>query len=262
VPNATHEDVLSLFPQRSADVRRYKFINWNVVLKPALQEKFEKVITAAEQAGYLERLYVRVEREHRTVTLFPGQHPVGASLRKQGSTAAEHGAALVFSQAKTGNVAVLLYPYESEFMRQPEKLIVWRVFVGPNDVTQSVIDAAVADAFRYWRVSSVLDGGSRWDRWRIGMLRRRDRYQSAEKAMTTRPSLVARAVGAFLAWWPVAAFVAFSALVTVVTGWHDFSDKFGAAFHSTSTAAKESTTTSKTGRASEAAAAPSTAQDR
>lgn len=113
MPNATHEDVLSLFPQRSADVRRYKFINWNVVLKPALQEKFEKVITAAEQAGYLERLYVRVEREHRTVTLFPGQHPVGASLRKQGSTAAEHGAALVFSQAKTGNVAVLLYPYES-----------------------------------------------------------------------------------------------------------------------------------------------------
>lgn len=253
---------MSLFPQRSADVRRYKIINWNVVLEPTLQEKFEAIVASASQAGYLERLYMRVEREYRTVTLRPGQHPVGASLRKQGSTAAEHGASLVFSQAKTGNVAVLLYPYESEFMQQPEKLIVWRVFDGPNDVTPSVIDGALADALRYWRVSSVLDGGSWWDRWRIAMLRRRDRYQSAERALTTRPSLVGRAVSEFLAWWPVAAFIAFSALVTNVTGWHDFGGKIRAALPLASDATHQSPQASSTGYASDAAAVPAKAQDR
>jgi hypothetical protein len=253
---------LSLFPQRSATVRYYKIANWDWVLEPRLKEKFDTIVVAARRAGYFEALYVSVDHAHRTVTLRPGAHPVGASLNQQGSTATEHGAALVFSQAKTGTVAVLIYPYESEFMRLPEQLIVWRVFDGPTDVTPSVIDTAVADAFRYWRVSSVLDGGSWWDRWRIGMLRRRDRYQSKEKALLTRPSLVGRVVGAFLAWWPVLAFGVFSSLVTVVTGWHDFGDKLGAAFHSTSTTAKKSTTTSTTGCASGVAAAPSKAQDR
>ncbi|SOE98077.1 hypothetical protein SAMN05446635_6035 [Burkholderia sp. OK233] len=45
--------------------------------------------------------------------------------------------------------------------------------------------------------------------------------------MTSRSSLVGKAVSEFLAWWPVAAVLAFSGIVTIVTGWHDFTDKVG-----------------------------------
>ncbi|WP_175873671.1 hypothetical protein [Burkholderia sp. BCC0397] len=175
-----------------------------------------------------------MDPEHRVVSLFLGVHPVGISLKHQypKTTASEGGAALVFSQAVTGNVAVFLYPYDSEFMHQPEKLIVWRVFRSPTEVTRRTIDAALVDAFRYWRVSSVVDGGSWWDRRRIGMLRRRDRYGSEDKALSTRPSVMQEFVSEILAWWPVAAIIGFSAIVTIVTGWHDFTDKVGQTLHS------------------------------
>ncbi|KUZ89157.1 hypothetical protein WI40_28435 [Burkholderia ubonensis] len=226
-----------LFPGRGTTLHWYRMLNWCVVLAPRLERRFEAVRRRARQAGFREAVYVHVERDHRTVSLTLGQHPVGASLKNPKGTAAEGGAALVFSQAVTGNVAVFLYPYRSEFMRQHEDLIVWRVFDTPSDITKRTIDAALVDALRYWRVSSVLDGGSLWDRWRVGQLRRRDRYRSTEKAMTVRPSLIGKAVSAFLAWWPVAAVLAFSGVVTIVTGWHDFTNKVGYTLHSSSGAA-------------------------
>ncbi|KVC47538.1 hypothetical protein WI72_04050 [Burkholderia ubonensis] len=224
---------VSLFSTRSATVRRYKMLNWRFVLAPRLERRFEAVRRSARQAQFSENVYVHVDRDHRSVSLFLGVHPVGLSLQVQypKTTAIEGGAALVFSQAVTGNVAVFLYPYDSEFMHQPDKLIVWRVFNGPNDVTLRAIDAALVDAFRYWRVSSVLDLGSWWDRWRIKQLRRRDRYRSEGKAMAAQPSWVARVVSEFLAWWPVAAVLAFSGIVTIVTGWHDFTGKVRDALH-------------------------------
>ncbi|CAG4915620.1 hypothetical protein R54767_04218 [Paraburkholderia gardini] len=224
---------VALFPRRGVTLRRYRMMNWQLIVAPQLEQRFAAVCRRARRE-FWESLYVRKDSDHRTVSLWAGVHPVGSSLRNPGAMATEDGAALVFSQSVTGSVAVLLYPFESEFMHQKEDLIVWRVFEGPTDVTRRVIDAALVDAFRYWRVSSVFDGGSWWDRWRVGLLRRRDRYRSKEKAMAARPSFIGKAVGEFLAWWPVAAVLAFSGIVTIVTGWHDFADKVGDAFHVTS----------------------------
>ncbi|WP_207002568.1 hypothetical protein [Trinickia mobilis] len=224
---------VTLFSTHGTRLRYYRMLNWRDVLVPRLERRFQAVRRRARQEGFWENLYVHVDRDHRAVSLFLGVHPVGLSLKVQNpkTTATEGGASLVFSQAVTGNVAVFLYPYDSEFMHQPEKLIVWRVFSSPTDITRRTIDAALVDAFRYWRVSSVLDGGSWWDRRRIGMLRRRDRYGSEDKALTTRPSVMQQVVSEFLAWWPVAAVLAFSGIVTIVTGWHDFTDKVGGTFH-------------------------------
>ncbi|WP_181885403.1 hypothetical protein [Trinickia dinghuensis] len=196
---------VALFPRRGGTLRAYWMMNWRLIVAPRLERCFEAVRRRARRE-FWERLYVRTDSDHRTVSLWASVRPVGSSLRNPGATATESGAALVFSQSVTGSVAALLYPFESEFMHQKEDLTVWRV-------------------------SSVFDGGSWWDRWRIGLLRRRDRYRSKEKAMAARPSLIGKAVGEFLAWWPVAAVLAFSGIVTIVTGWHDFADQVGGGFH-------------------------------
>ena len=48
---------------------------------------------------------------------------------------------------------------------------------------------------------------------------------------STRPSVVQEFVSEILAWWPVAAIIGFSAIVTIVTGWHAFTEKVGQTLH-------------------------------
>lgn len=159
---------LSLQPT-TADLHRYRMLNWTVVLVDHLQQKFAAAAVRGIVAAFRENLYVQPDLDRRSLTLAAGNHPVGNSLKGSG-LAVEGGAALTVSQAVDGSVAVFLYPFKSELMRRKEDNILWALFKGPDDVTKRTIDRAIADAARYWRVSSALDGGSRPDRLRVDYL--------------------------------------------------------------------------------------------
>lgn len=144
-------------------------LNWKADLADRLEAKFHEAIQAAQQNGHFENLYSFRDDERRSVQLSFGSHPVGASLQGD-ATAVEGGAALVFSQGIDGSVCGFLYPYKSERMQRKETRITWNVFHGPENVTNKAIDAAISDLWRYSRVSSCLDGGSRRDQARIRKL--------------------------------------------------------------------------------------------
>ncbi len=221
------------FPRRTADLRRYKIINWQAVVVEDVEHLFRTVAAQAETAGHHERLYVSQDRPNRSIQLFFGQHPVGSVPGGRG-LATERGAALVLSQGPTGAIAVFLYPYESEVSRRQEKLIVWDVFDDPLEITERVLKRAIADFTCYARVSSVLDGGTPADRRRVNRLLRRDHFQSeanvdaakrAEEEVRERKEKQ-QTWGARLAnYGPIVLLMIFGTIVTVVGGWDPFVDK-------------------------------------
>lgn len=226
---------MQLFPTRTAELRRYKFINWQAVVIKFVERQFQMAATQAEMAGHHEMLYVSQDSPNRSIQLFFGQHPIGSVSGGRGLTL-ERGASLVLSQGSTGAIAVFLYPYESELIRRQEKLIVWGVFDDPLEITERVLKRAIADFTCYARVSSVLDGGTPADRRRINRLLRRDHFQSeanvdavksaeeeAREKKKTQPNWGSRLANN----GPLVLFASFSALVTVVTGWQSFFEKLG-----------------------------------
>lgn len=224
---------MQLFPRRTADLRRYKFINWRVVVVDRVESQFRAVAEQANMANHHERLYVTQDSSNRTIQLFFGQHPVG-TVPGGNALAIERGAALVLSQGPTGAVAIFLYPYKSEVGRRREELIVWDVFDDPNEITEGVLKRAIADFTCYARVSSVLDGGSPADRRRVNRLLRRDHFQSEEKVVTTKraeeevrekkerqPTWGARLAN----YGPLVLLMILGTIVTIVTGWNPFIDQ-------------------------------------
>lgn len=221
---------MQLFPQRMADLRRYKFINWQTVVVELIEQQFRMAAKQAETANHHEKLYVIKDGLNRSIQLFFGQHPVGTISGGRGVTL-ERGASLVLSQGPTGAIAVFLYPYESNLIRRQEKLIVWGVFDDPLQITERVLKRAIADFTCYARVSSVLDGGTSADRRRINRLLRRDRFQSEANVEAAKLAEEEARVkkekqpnwGARLAnYGPLVLFMIFGTIVTIVSGWHPF----------------------------------------
>jgi hypothetical protein len=162
----------------TATLRSYRLLNWKAVLVDQLKRKFKAASTRGLSAAFSEKLYVQDDKQHSSITLFAGNHPVGNSLCGQG-LAVEEGAALTVSQAVDGSVIFILYPFKSELMHRKESKILWGCFKGPNDVTERTIDRAITDAACYWRVSSALDGGSLFDRLRVDYLLLRSQLHEA-----------------------------------------------------------------------------------
>lgn len=221
------------FPRRTADLRRYKLINWQVVVIERVEHLLRAVAAQAETAGHHERLYVSQVRPNRSIQLFFGQHPVGTVPGGKG-LAIEHGATLVLSQGPTGAIAVFLYPYESEVSHRQEKLIVWGVFDDPLEITERLLKRAIADFTSYARVSSVLDGGTPADRRRVNRLLRRDHFQSKAKVDAAKraeeeacereekhPTWGARLANCL----PIVLFSIIGTIVTVVSGWQPSVDQ-------------------------------------
>lgn len=166
----------------AARVRWYKSLNWNVQ-REKIESHFENVVKRAQSERFFEILFVDRDDEHRTVQLHAGKHPVGNTQTTRDHFGrvtgwrldVEQGAALVISQSALGDVAVILYPYQSENLRRLEPYIIWAVFKDPTHVTESVLRAAVADFLTYVRVSSALFNESPMDRLRIRYLELRSK---------------------------------------------------------------------------------------
>ena len=157
--------------------RIYKMINWEVKVSK-IEKHFGKVCEQAKEANFFENLYFSRNDGHRQIQLFSGQHPIGTSEVTRDAFGreishrlhVEHGAALVLSQSILGDVAVILYPYESEKLSRVSPYIIWAVFPDPTRVTDNVLNCVTRDFFRYMRVSSTLFSESIFDRFRIQYL--------------------------------------------------------------------------------------------
>jgi hypothetical protein len=149
--------------EKAARIRSFKMINWHVQVDK-IEKKFATICAQAKEQGFFENLYVSRDDKHRQIQLFAGKHPVGTSeptYDRYGKKAgcklhAEGGAALVVSQASSGNVAVILYPFSSENHYRHVQSIILRIYRSPDQVTDAVLDAAIKDFFTYMRVSSTL----------------------------------------------------------------------------------------------------------
>lgn len=163
--------------EKAARLRSFKMINWRVKVEK-IEKKFATVCTQAKEQGFFENLYVSRNDEHRQIQLFAGKHPVGTSeptYDRNGEKSgfkfhAEGGAALVVSQASSGNVAVILYPFSSENHYRHVQNIVWRIYSSPDQITDAVLGAAIKDFFTYMRVSSTLFSESLAARIRVHYL--------------------------------------------------------------------------------------------
>lgn len=179
----------------------YRQLNWTVHADIA-RRHFEAVARKAENDRYFELLYVTQDKGERQLQLFAGAHPVGTvptvwhqhgGLKRQ-RPYVEKGAALVMSQSIRGEVAVFLYPYESEEHSRKEKLIVWGVFDDPAKITDARLRRMTRDFFTYIRVSSLHFTPSFSDSFRINwLLLRSHRYdeQGVLKLIVTHPLLLA-----------------------------------------------------------------------
>lgn len=171
----------------AAHNRRYKMINWTVHVKK-IKKHFEMVCEQTKKANFFENLYVSENDDHHQIQLFSGQHPIGTSEVARDAFGreisrklhVEHGAALVLSQSTLGDVAVILYPYESEKLSRVNPHIIWAVFPDPTEVTDDVLDRVTRDFFRYMRVSSTLFSESMFDRLRIQYLEFRSKKYTGD----------------------------------------------------------------------------------
>lgn len=175
----------------AARIRWYKMLNWKVHVEK-IEKHFGAVCEQAKKANFFENLYVSRNDEHRQIQLFAGQHPIGSSEVTRDALGREigfrlhneHGAALVLSQSTLGDVAVILYPYSSEKMSRIQPHIIWAVFSDPTKITDSVLNSATRDFFRYLRVSSALFSESLADRLHIQYLELRSKRYTGGGGIT------------------------------------------------------------------------------
>lgn len=161
----------------AANKRQNKLINWDTQVEK-IEKYLKSITTQAKNESYFEDLYVSREENKRQIQLVTGVHPIGSieiindsQGRETGRRIkTEHGAGLVISQSIKGDVAIILYPYASEELRQADNYIIWDIFSDPKKITERVLKAAVNDFFTYARVSSALFNESVSDRWRIRYL--------------------------------------------------------------------------------------------
>lgn len=147
-------------------------------LADSIERLFREFCDKASSDGYLDALYVSRNDEDRQIQLFAGQHPIGSSeskldpvtMRKTYKIHSEHGAALVVSQAVTGDVGIFLYPYSSEKLNRQEENIIWGYYCNPDRLTNSVMKKAMRDFMVYIRVSSACFNETATDRFRIHYL--------------------------------------------------------------------------------------------
>lgn len=156
-------------------------------LATKVAEHFSQVAQQARDEKYPENLYVHRDDSERLVQLFSGMHPIDVTHKRDQygektglQVHTEEGAALVVSQATTGSLAVILYPYKSPKLKRKCGHIIWKVFGSPKEITVRVLDAATKDFFTYMRVSSAVLAESRLDRLRIGYLEFRGNKFSGE----------------------------------------------------------------------------------
>lgn len=193
----------------------YRQLNWTVHADIA-RRHFETVAREALNDKYFEFLYVTQDKGERQLQLFAGAHPVGTvrtiwdgqgGLRRE-RPYVEKGAALAMSQSIRGEVAVFLYPYESEKHGRKEKLIVWGVFDDPAKLTDARLRRMTKDFFTYVRVSSVHFTASFSDNLRINWLvLRSHRYdeQGLLKLILSHPMLLALGLlGSLASIWSLA----------------------------------------------------------
>lgn len=146
-------------------------------LATLVAEHFSQVAQRARDEGYPDKLYVHRDDSERIIQLFSGVHPIDVTYKRDqyGGKAGlqvhtEDGAAMVVSQAPTGCLAIILYPYKSQKLKRKNSHIVWKVFNSPKEITAGVLNAATKDFFTYMRVSSAVLAESRFDRLRIRYL--------------------------------------------------------------------------------------------
>jgi hypothetical protein len=147
------------------------------------EKHFLKVAEDARISNYFDRFYVSKEKDERQIQLFSGVHPIGPQEIKRNEIGeilssklhSESGATLVISQAATGNVTIILYPYKSEKATRVENQIIWGVFESPVEINEKILNICVKDFFTYSRLSSVLHMESFMDRFRIGYLIQRSK---------------------------------------------------------------------------------------
>jgi hypothetical protein len=156
-------------------------------LATKVTEHFREVEQQARDEKYPENLYVHRDDSERLIRLFSGMHPIDVTHKRDQygektglQVHTEGDAALVVSQATTGLLAIILYPYKSEKLKQKVSHIVWKVFDSPTKITDGVLDAATKDFFTYMRVSSAVLAESRLDRLRIRYLQFRSSKFSGE----------------------------------------------------------------------------------
>ncbi|HYD58482.1 MAG TPA: hypothetical protein VEB41_16370 [Burkholderiales bacterium] len=160
----------------------YRLLNWTVHAELA-KAHFQDVVHEKAAENYFEALYVSHDENERQIQLFAGAHPVGrpetvwdASGRiKSQRLYVEKGAALVLSQSIRGEVAVILYPYQSEKHRRREEYLVWSVFQDPAEITAARLQKMTRDFFTYIRCSSLRFTPSFSDNLRINCLLLRSR---------------------------------------------------------------------------------------
>ncbi|HWB45880.1 MAG TPA: hypothetical protein VG900_10605 [Hyphomicrobiaceae bacterium] len=179
----------------------YRLLNWTMYVELA-KAHFQDVVRQRQKEGYFESLYVSHDENERQIQLFAGAHPVGRPQTvwdsrgriKSQRLYVEKGAALVMSQSIRGDVAVVLYPYQSEKHRRREEFIVWGVFDNPAHITIARLHRMTRDFFIYIRCSSLYFTPSFLDNLRINwLLLRSRRYdeQGVWRFILSHPALVA-----------------------------------------------------------------------
>lgn len=156
-------------------------------LAAMVEKHFSQVVQKARDEKYPENLYVHRDNSERLVQLFSGTHPIDVTHKRDQygektglQVHTEEGAALVVSQATIGHLAIILYPYKSQKLKQNNSHIIWKVFDSPREITAGVLNAVTKDFFTYMRVSSAVLSESRLDRLRIRYLEFRGNKFSGE----------------------------------------------------------------------------------
>lgn len=166
--------------------RLEKHKQWPALAKK-VAEHFSEVTKRARDENYPENLYVHIDDSERLVQLFSGVHPIDVTHKRNQygektglQVHTEEGAALVVSQATTGHITIILYPYESQKLKQKSSQIIWKVFDTPKKITNGDLNAMTKDFFTYMRVSSAVLAESRLDRLCIRYLEFRGKKFSDE----------------------------------------------------------------------------------
>lgn len=142
-----------------------------------VSEHFLQVTNDAIKENFPENLYFSRDDVKRTIQLMAGNHAIDVthSHKQNGNNDrvevhSEDGAAIVVSQATTGNIAIFLYPYKSDLLKRNQDRIIWKIFDNPESINTKILEAATKDFFTYMRVSSAILTESSFDRLRIRFL--------------------------------------------------------------------------------------------
>lgn len=126
---------------------------WQKIVNEIIVPTLETGIKAVYETGGIDIYHKEYKyRENLSVVqCWLGQEPTGISEEtdKRSASDVEHGGVLCFSQGPLGEIVILMYPRESEYIKPSDHFLIYKIFHKPEKISKKDVEKALLMLLHY-----------------------------------------------------------------------------------------------------------------